>query len=138
MDMRRLPCRAGSIAILAILLQLPLSSFAADFYIIGHSAYKLDHSEVREIYLGEKRFVESEKLNPVDNAAAQAQLLERVVKLDSNKYNTVWVKRGFRDGINPPPLKSSDAEVIEFVKRTPGAIGYVNTIAPGVIVIDKY
>ena len=33
-------------------------------------------------------------------------------------------------GISPPPVKPSDAEVIEYVAKTRGAIGYVSIDAP--------
>ena len=33
-------------------------------------------------------------------------------------------------GISPPPVKSSDADVFEYVAETRGAIGYVSVDAP--------
>ena len=33
-------------------------------------------------------------------------------------------------GITPPPVKSSDADVVEYVAMTKGAIGYVSTSVP--------
>jgi hypothetical protein len=50
----------------------------------------------------------------------------------------VWTKKSFREGINPPPVKSGDTEVADFVKKTPGAVGYVSSQPSGVNVIHKY
>lgn len=111
---------------------------AADIYVICNSGVKLDASEVRDVFLGEKQFAESVRIMPVDNFAAQPEFLSRVIKLNASKYNTTWTKKSFRDGVNPPPLKASDAEVIEFVKRTPGAIGYVSNAPGGVTVVGKF
>ena len=111
---------------------------AADIYVICHPATKLAAGDVREVFLGEKAFAESARLAPVDNLAAQPEFLSRVIKLEPGKYSTVWTKKSFRDGVNPPPLKINDAEVIEFVRRTPGAIGYVSNAAAGVVMVGKF
>lgn len=39
---------------------------------------------------------------------------------------TYWQQQVFSGKDTPPPSKSSDAAVVEFVKSTPGAIGYVS------------
>ena len=74
----------------------------------------------------------------MDNSAAQADFLSKVVKLDAAKYTSIWAKKGFRDGINPPPVRGSDAEVISAVKSTPGAVGYVSKAPADAKVIQKY
>jgi hypothetical protein len=56
--------------------------------------------------------------------------------MDAAKYNGIWTKKSFRDGLTPPAVKSGDAEVIEFVKRTSGAIGYASSAPAGVKVIQ--
>ena len=38
----------------------------------------------------------------------------------------------------PPARKGSDAEVIEFVRATPGAVGYVSRPWPGFKVLEKF
>ena len=51
-----------------------------------------------------------------------------------------YVTRAFRDGLNPPAAKSTDDEVLEFVRRTAGAVGYVSSF-PGdkdVMVVRKF
>ena len=65
---------------------------------------------------------------PTDgNAAMQSTFLAQVIKLDAAKYATAWTKKSFRDGLNPPAVKSGDVEVADFVKRTPGAVGHVGS-----------
>ena len=61
------------------------------------------------------------------------------MKLDAKKYSAVWIKKAFRDGSAPPPIKSSDAEAIAFVKQTAGACSYITSAAgDGVVVVGKY
>jgi hypothetical protein len=70
------------------------------------------------------------KLQPADNASLQSSFLEKVLTMDSAKYTAVWTKKCFRDGANPPVVKNTDAEVLEYIKRTAGACGYISTPPP--------
>ena len=115
----------------ACLALLCASASAAGLVVITNPAVRLSDDDVRDVYLGEKQVAGSVKLVPVDNASAQAAFLAQVIKLDAGKYATAWTKKSFRDGLNPPAVKSSDAEVTDFVKRTPGAVGYVAAAPAG-------
>jgi hypothetical protein len=112
---------------------------AGDLTVICNTSVSLKADEVRDVYFGDKGFAGAVKLLPADNSAAQDAFLEKVMKLDAKKYTGVWIKKAFRDGSAPPPLKSSDAEAIAYVKQTAGACSYV-TSAPGdgVVVVAKY
>ncbi|HJV93503.1 MAG TPA: phosphate ABC transporter substrate-binding protein, partial [Azonexus sp.] len=92
----------------------------------------------REIFVGNMQFAGALKLVPVDNGAVQGDFLSKVVKTEPERYATIWTKKSFRDGLNAPPVKSGDAEVIDFVKRTPGAIGYVGANPGSANVVLKY
>jgi hypothetical protein len=104
---------------------------AGDVIVICNSGVALLPGEVRDVFIGEKSFAGAVKLAPADNGAAQAAFLEKVLRLDVAKYASIWTKKSFRDGANPPPVKSSDAEAIAYVKQTPGGCSYV-AIAPGI------
>jgi hypothetical protein len=120
------------------LVALAPTARAGDLYVISNSGATVSLADVREIFLGEKQFVGSLKLIPVDNSAAQEQFLAKVMKMESAKYTSSWTKKSFRDGVSPPPVKGSDAETIEFVKQTAGAVGYVSTSPAGVNVVGKF
>jgi ABC-type phosphate transport system substrate-binding protein len=122
---------------LSVAAMVPATA-AADIYVIANPALVLSADEAKEAFLGEKQLAGSVKLVPIDNAAAQAEFLSKVYGMDLAKYNTLWAKKGFRDGLNAPPVRASDLEVIANVKSTPGAIGYVSAPAAGVVVIRKY
>ena len=124
----------------AALLSFSLSPWASagDVYVIANSGLTVGADEVRDIFLGDKQVAGGTKLVPVDNAAVQKDFLDKVVKLDAAKYQGIWTKKGFRDGLTAPAVKSGDAEVIAVVKSTPGAVGYVSTKPAGVKVVEKY
>lgn len=111
---------------------------ASDLYVIANASLTLNADDVRDVYLGDKQIAGGTRLVPLDNAAQQKEFLERALKLDAAKYNSIWIKKGFRDGLNTPALKSSDAETISAVKSNPGAIGYVSSAPKDVKVIGKY
>lgn len=110
----------------------------AEVVVIANPATQVAPADVVDIFLGEKQFAGSTKLVPVDNGPQQELFLGKVLKLDSGKYSSKWAKKSFREGLNPPAVKSGDLEVIEYVKRTPGAVGYVASAPAGVTVVQKY
>lgn len=122
----------------ASIFLLLVSQFAnaAGVVVIANSDVSVSADEVRDIFLGEKQFAGSTKLVVIDNAAMQNSFLSQVMHMDAAKYNGIWTKKSFRDGLTPPAVKSGDAEVIEYVKRTTGAIGYVSSAPAGVKVIQ--
>jgi hypothetical protein len=123
----------------AAALGLLASSLAhADLFVISNEAVQIEPGDVRSIYRGEKLFDGATKLVPVDNGPAQEAFLSHVMRMDAPRYNTIWTKKSFREGLIPPPVKSGDLEVIEFVRKTPGAVGYVASPPSGVTVVNRY
>ena len=110
----------------------------AELYIITNPALMVEPNDVKSIFLGETEFHGSVKLEVTDNAAAQTVFLHKVMGMDKAKYDALWMKKSFRDGVIQPTARNSDAEVIEFVKNTPGAIGFVKTAPAGVNVTQQY
>jgi hypothetical protein len=112
---------------------------AGDLFVICNSSVALRPGEIKDTFIGEKGFAGSLTLAPADNSAAQAVFLEKVLKVDASKYASIWTKKSFRDGVNPPPVKTSDAEAIAYVKQTRGACSYVATApGPGVAIIARF
>lgn len=100
---------------------------ADDLYIICNVQSSITAADVRDLFVGEKQFAGAVKLVPIDNSAAQALFLDRILKMTAAKYSVTWIKKSFRDGINPPIVAGSDAEAAATVRRTPGACSYVTT-----------
>lgn len=121
----------------SLILSSPVLA-AADVYVIAHPSAAISQADVRDVFLGDKQFAGATKLMPIDNGAAQEEFLGKALKMESGKYNSTWTKKSFREGLNPPAVKSGDLEVIEFVKRTAGAVGYVRSSPAGVTVVGRY
>jgi hypothetical protein len=107
----------------------------AEVYIIANPATAVSASDIKDIFTGQKQFAGATKLTPVDNASIQEVFLANALRMDPGRYNTIWTKKSFREGLNPPFVKSGDAEVLEFVRKTPGGVGYVSSPPPGSVSI---
>ena len=125
---------------LATLLLCALSeATAADIFVIAHPDTKVAVEAIRDVYIGEKQFAGELKIIPIDNASAQSDFLSKVLKLDQTRYANLWVKKSFREALNPPAVRNSDKEIVDFVRKTPGAISYVSSSPPpGIVVVQKY
>ncbi len=129
---------------LTVLRQLVLAAVAlppglacsADLVVITHSGTTLSADDIKDVYSGQTQMSGATRLVPVDNGAAQEAFLAQVVKSDLSRYNSAWVKKSFRDGISAPAVKTGDADVLDFVRRTPGAVGYVRVVPAGVNVVQ--
>lgn len=125
----------------ATLVAAVLSMTAADVQsgeIIAHASVVLSIAAVREVYLGEQHLQGNVVLVPVNNAAAYAEFLGAVLQTDDRQYVARWRRKSLKGGPSRPMMLRSDAEVIEFVRATPGAVGYVQTPASGVKVLGSF
>ena len=113
-------------------------AMAGDVYVIAHPSVELTSFEVPQVYKGEQEFAGAIKLVPVENAAVQSDFLDKVLKIDAGKYGALWIKKSFRAAMTAPQVKSGDAEVINFVKQTRGAIGYVSVPSADVNLLQQY
>lgn len=106
--------------------------------IIAHDSVVLGVAAVRDVYLGEQQPQGNVRLVPVNNAAAYKEFLAAVLQTDERHYVALWRRKAFKGGPVSPVMLGSDAEVIEFVRATPGAVGYVRTPAKGVKVLGSF
>ncbi len=126
------------VAASALLCALP-SLALADIYVIVNSGLTLTTDDIKGIYTGDKQLAGSTKIKPLDNSAAKTEFLSKVLQLDAVRYEALWTKKSFRDGLSPPAVKANDEEVVAAVKSTAGAIGYISSTPPvGVTVLKKF
>ncbi|NML42146.1 phosphate ABC transporter substrate-binding protein [Ramlibacter sp. G-1-2-2] len=126
------------LAVAATAFLMAAQSPAADVYLVANPSLGLGEDDIRDIYLGDKQLANGTRIVPLDNAALQRDFLEKALKMDGAKYSSIWIKKGFRDGLNAPTVKTGDAEVLAAVKSNPGAIGYVSAPPKDLKVIAHY
>lgn len=109
---------------------------AADFKVVvnnSNSSTKISKSALNAMFLKKTAKwsdgipaapVNQSKKSPVRDSFTSAVHRKSVAAVDS-----YWQQQIFSGRDVPPPEKSSDADVISFVKSNPGAIGYVSNAA---------
>lgn len=124
----------------AVLLLAALSS-SAEPTLIGHPGLpSLDRIMVQRIYTGRIVELDGVRVTPVDlppGSPLRARFLGAILDQDEGKYTGYWTVRRYVGKGTPPGILGSPAEVIDFVRKTPGAIGYVDEgdLRPGLEVL---
>lgn len=91
----------------------------------------LDAESLERIYLGKKTLWESgQRITPAlvtESSDISKAFLEEILQKSIPQYRAYWKKRLFSGGGTVPKTFRNSKEVIEFVARTPGAIGVVES-----------
>jgi ABC-type phosphate transport system substrate-binding protein len=98
--------------------------------VIGHQGLAaLDPTTLEKIYTGkvvELHGISVVAVNASSGSALRSRFLRTYLNQDDDKYTAYWiVRRYIGKGASPRELPSP-GEVIDFVKQTPGAIGYID------------
>ena len=105
---------------------------AADVQVIGNSSVsaELSAADVKDIFLGTKESVGGAAVVPVlaSGGAAHEAFLKDLGKTGP-ALSTYYRSLVFTGKASMPKICATDAEVIEYVSKTKGAIGYVSSAA---------
>jgi hypothetical protein len=69
-------------------------------------------------------------VDQLEEAAVRDGFNREIHRKSGTAIRAYWQQRIFSGRDVPPPEKESDANVILFVRRHPGAIGYISTAWP--------
>lgn len=99
----------------------------------GNSTSSISKKEVSDLFLKKKtKWDNGNAVMPVDQAAsskARETFTQDIHGKSVSAVRSFWQQAAFSGTASAPPEKANDAEVIEFVKKNSGAIGYVSTSA---------
>ncbi len=91
-------------------------------------ASSLSRDNIQEMFLGRKtRWSDGQKitLTLLKDSDANDVFLEEYVEKTPQQFRDYWKKQAFTGRGRIPDTFASPQEVIEFVKNTPGAVGYI-------------
>jgi hypothetical protein len=104
---------------------------------------KLDEQTLQRVYLGKVVEIGDRPIIPVNlpkgNTLRKA-FMEQVLAHPDDKFIAYWTVRRYIGQGTPPREFSTVEEQIEFLRTTPGAVGYVQDVAslkPGLRVVLK-
>lgn len=110
-----LPARAGSIIVVAH-TDVPVSVLSGD--------------ELQRIFLGKKTFWSGgRRIVPVclKRGGTHESFLKSYMDMNVSQFDIFWRQAVFVGTGTPPAAFSSEREVIDFVRKTPGGVGYVDS-----------
>lgn len=114
---------------MALLASLPARAELVVVANAGSGVERLSQNEVINIFLGRYRQLPSGiAALPVDQPSAspaKALFYRKLVNKDIAEINTYWARLTFSGKIAPPRQAASSVEMLEWLARTRGAIGYV-------------
>ena len=131
--------------LLAVLLFGP-DRAAGEVVVVAHAGVadeEIARKDLQRIYLGKRSTWNDDstivpamlKAGPVHE-----EFVEDVVGRSAHRFANYWRQMVFTGKGTPPRSFGSEAEVVEFVKSTPGAVGYVSpgaeTAGVKVLVVD--
>ena len=128
--------------LLALLSLAGPSPAADDFQVIVHGAsatVEVERAEVARFFLRQSlKWSDGQAVLPIDQSSRSAvreAFSKGVLGQPLPAVDTYWQRQIASGRALPPPVKTSDAEVLAYVASTPGAIGYVvggMNLTPGV------
>lgn len=129
--MRRAHLSVLALAVLAA-GALPVVSADASFRVIVHPQVKgsqIPRSALTSIFLKQApKWGDGTAVLPVDQSVrsiVRKSFSGDVLQQGIVEVQVYW-QRKMSAGVVPPPVKTSDEEIVSFVASTPGAIGYVS------------
>ena len=104
------------------------------FTVVTHQSNPIDSMSNRDLarlFLKQKtRWANGGTARPIDQrlaAPVRALFSQVVLSRDIAEVESYWNGQVFAGRSTPPPSAGSDDEVLDFVRRTPGAVGYVSS-----------
>jgi len=126
---------ALAVAVFAIGAAQVVSADAA-FRVIVHPQVKggqIARASLSSIFLKQApKWGDGSRVLPVDQAVrsrVRRSFSSDVLQQGLVEVQVYW-QRKMANGQTPPPVKTSDEEIVSFVASTPGAIGYVSSSMP--------
>jgi ABC-type phosphate transport system substrate-binding protein len=90
----------------------------------------LSQQEIQEIFLGKRvQWSDNSKIRfvTVGDAEVHSMFLKQYVKLSEADWKIYWKRMVFTGRGMPPETIATEAEIIEFVAKTKGAVGYISS-----------
>jgi ABC-type phosphate transport system substrate-binding protein len=104
-----------------------------EFRVIVHPDVSETHvprEDLSAVFLGDKKaWADGQRVVPVDQSLrspVREAFTREVLGEQMAGIESLWARRIAR-GVTPPKVKASDQDVIDYVGKTRGAIGYVST-----------
>jgi ABC-type phosphate transport system substrate-binding protein len=123
---------AGFLAAFLFLLA-PVKAAVAEVIVIANNdgtAASLDSASLKNIYLGKKLMWDNSNkvvLTMLKSGSTHESFLNKYVGKTPEQFSNYWNQLLFTGAGTPPTPFNSEKELVDFVKRTRGAVGYIDS-----------
>jgi len=100
---------------------------------LGGPLEDLTLKDIRSIYLGDKLFQGSSKIEPLVNGddSVAGVFFEKILSKSKAQFKKVWKSKAFVDALVPPTQLPGSEDVLTAVKKGDASIGFVSRDALG-------
>jgi ABC-type phosphate transport system substrate-binding protein len=94
---------------------------------------ELDRATLQAIFLGKKtQWEDGAGIVPVnlEKGPTYQEFLKAIVKRTPAQYRSFWKRAIFTGTGTPPKSFATEEEIVEFVRSSPGAVGYIDASTP--------
>jgi len=128
------------LATAAIAIVQPVHADDGIVVIANSAIHGLDAETLKRIWTGRTIDLDGIALRPINlppGHPSRRRFLAVVMQQDDDDYIAYWTVRRYVGKGAPPREMNTGAEVVEFVRHTPGAIGYIDPseLKPGLNVV---
>ncbi|SDS64299.1 hypothetical protein SAMN05216421_1900 [Halopseudomonas xinjiangensis] len=117
------------LALLILSLSTP-ASLRAELVAVAHPSAKitqLSRSDLINIFMGRYRKLPSGVAAlPVDLGPLRERFYRQLVNKDLAEINSYWARLVFSGQASPPLQIAEEAEMLAYLRRNPGAIGFID------------
>lgn len=116
---------------------------SGEILVIAHPGLpRVDATTLQRLYTGRAIEIDANPVTVINAPAGspvRARFLASFVQMDEERYRAYWTVRRHVGKGAPPREINGAAELIDFVMRSPGAVGYIDGAAsrPGLNVIAR-
>lgn len=115
----------------AMLLAAPAAAAEHEFLVVAHPSVAIDRvspAELERIFQKRQtRWADGAAIVPLEQAGAvRAHFYRDVMHISVSQISGFWIQEAMTEGVRPPRLFQSAAQVVRRVSETPGAIGFVS------------
>lgn len=111
-------------------------SFGQSYKVItnsSNSVSSISAKDASDYFLKKKsKWSDGTAVKPIDlsaNSKVREEFSKSIHGKNTSAVRSYWQQAIFSGTASAPPEKDSDSEIVDYVKRTPGAIGYVSASA---------
>jgi len=133
----RLACGVCFVVMTLGAAMAPAANGTQEFQVVVHPGVRgtwISRVNLQALFTGRTdRWGDKTSARPVDQSLktpVRRAFTTSVLGRSMGEIQRYWQDRVAVDRVFPPPIKSSDAEVLRFIAATTGAVGYVSPEAP--------